>query len=83
MNIPHNMASGGYDLVEIREMERKMKERQEASKFGGDVVIDPPSPYTRHQRWKLGHTKRTGGLLFDAAREIIERIVHYTIFSLS
>ncbi|KAL6576332.1 hypothetical protein OROHE_000113 [Orobanche hederae] len=74
MNIPHYMARGGYDLVEIREMEKKMKEHQEAAKSGGDVVIDPPSPPTRHQRWKLGHTKRRGGMSSDAAREIIERI---------
>ncbi|KAL6513868.1 hypothetical protein OROHE_019324 [Orobanche hederae] len=74
MIIPHYMARGGYDLVEIREMERKMKERQEASKSGGDVVIDPPSPPTRHQRWKLGHTKRRGDMSSDAAREIVEKI---------
>ncbi|KAL6577151.1 hypothetical protein OROMI_011427 [Orobanche minor] len=50
-NAPHYMARGGYDLVEVREMERKIKERQqEPSKSGEDKVIDPLSPPSRHQK---------------------------------
>ncbi|KAL6531467.1 hypothetical protein OROMI_027830 [Orobanche minor] len=54
-NAPHPMARGGYGFVEVWEMKRKMKERkEEASKSREDVNIDPPSPPSRHQRWKLG-----------------------------
>ncbi|KAL6582403.1 hypothetical protein OROMI_006417 [Orobanche minor] len=77
MNIPHYMARGGYELVEIREMERKMKERQEAAKSGGDVVIDPPvSTYasSKVEAWSYINTGGGGGMSSDAAREIIERI---------
>ncbi|KAL6493374.1 hypothetical protein OROGR_032508 [Orobanche gracilis] len=72
---PHTMARGGYDFVVVREMERKLEERKkEASKSGDDVIIDPPSPPSRHQRWKLGRQKRSGGLSSDAAREIVTKI---------
>ncbi|KAL6570203.1 hypothetical protein OROMI_014717 [Orobanche minor] len=74
-NAPHTMTRGGYDFVEVREMERKMKEhKEEASKSGEDVIIDPPSPPSHHQRWKLGRQKRSGGVSSDVAREIITEI---------
>ncbi|KAL6570209.1 hypothetical protein OROMI_014723 [Orobanche minor] len=48
-NAPHTMARGVYDFVVVREMERKLEERKkEASKSGEDVIIDPPSPPSRH-----------------------------------
>ncbi|KAL6532219.1 hypothetical protein OROGR_014189 [Orobanche gracilis] len=69
------MARGGYDFVVVREMKRKLEERKkEASKSGEDVIIDPPSPTSRHQMWKLGRQKRSGGLSSDAAREIVTKI---------
>ncbi|KAL6564961.1 hypothetical protein OROMI_016411 [Orobanche minor] len=72
---PHTMARGGYDFVVVQEMERKMEERKkEASKSGEDVIIDPPSPPSRHQRWTLGRRTRAGGVSSDAAREIIAKI---------
>ncbi|KAL6582358.1 hypothetical protein OROMI_006372 [Orobanche minor] len=72
---PHTMARGGYDFVVVREMERKLEERKkEASKSGEDVIIDPPSPPSRHQRWKLGCRTRAGGDSSDAAHEIVTKI---------
>ncbi|KAL6576939.1 hypothetical protein OROMI_011215 [Orobanche minor] len=69
------MARGGYDYVVVREMERKLEERKkEASKSGEEVIIDPPSPPSRHQRWKLGRRTRSGGVSSDAAREIVAKI---------
>ncbi|KAL6557001.1 hypothetical protein OROHE_006877 [Orobanche hederae] len=74
-NAPHTMARGGCDFVVVREMERKLEERKkEASKSGEDVIIDPPSPPSRHQRWKLGRRTRAGGVSSDAAREIVTKI---------
>ncbi|KAL6558266.1 hypothetical protein OROMI_018616 [Orobanche minor] len=55
------MARGGYDFVVVREMERKVEERKkEASKSGEDVIIDPPSHHSRHQRWKFGRRTISG-----------------------
>ncbi|KAL6555872.1 hypothetical protein OROHE_007146 [Orobanche hederae] len=69
------MARGGYDFVEVREMERKMKEyKEKASKCGANVIIDHPSPHSRHQRWKLDRQKRSGGVSSDVAREIVNKI---------
>ncbi|KAL6571149.1 hypothetical protein OROHE_002792 [Orobanche hederae] len=68
------MARGGYNFVVVREMERKLEERKkEASKSGEDVIIDPPSPPSCHQRWKLGRRTRSGGVSSDAARENIAK----------
>ncbi|KAL6536848.1 hypothetical protein OROHE_012432 [Orobanche hederae] len=72
---PHTMARGEYDFVVVREMERKLEERKkEASKSGEDVIIDPPSPPSRHQRWKLGRRTRAAGVSSDTAREIVTKI---------
>ncbi|KAL6577183.1 hypothetical protein OROMI_011459 [Orobanche minor] len=60
-NVPDTMAGGGYGFGVVREMERKMEERKkEASKSGEDVIIDPPSPPSHHQRWKLSRRTRSG-----------------------
>ncbi|KAL6576611.1 hypothetical protein OROMI_010887 [Orobanche minor] len=62
-------------------MERKLEERKkEASKSGEDVIIDPPSPPSRHQRWKLSRRTRSGGVSSDAAREIIAKIACPTAY---
>ncbi|KAL6564870.1 hypothetical protein OROMI_016320 [Orobanche minor] len=72
---PHTMARGGYDFVVVQEIERKLEERKkEASKSGEDVIIDPPSPPSRHQRWKLGRRTRAGGVSSDTAQDIITKI---------
>ncbi|KAL6558143.1 hypothetical protein OROMI_018493 [Orobanche minor] len=72
---PHTMARGGYDFVVVQEIERKLEERKkEASKSGEDVIIDPPSPPSRHQRWKLGRRTRAGGVSSEAAQDIITKI---------
>ncbi|KAL6542521.1 hypothetical protein OROMI_024123 [Orobanche minor] len=72
---PHTMARGGYDYVVVQEIERKLEERKkEASKSGEDVIIDPPSPPSRHQRWKLGRRTRAGGVSSEAAQDIITKI---------
>jgi len=50
---------GGYDLLEKKLLDEKMKKRQH------DTVItentpqneDPPSPIERHVKWKLARTK--------------------------
>ncbi|KAL6539343.1 hypothetical protein OROHE_011114 [Orobanche hederae] len=49
-----------------------MKERkEEASKSGEDVIIDPLSPPSRHQRWKLGRQKD----LWESHKMLHERLL--------
>ncbi|KAL6538136.1 hypothetical protein OROGR_012124 [Orobanche gracilis] len=72
---PHIMSRGGYDLLDEKIMTEKLKKRQEeASQSGSDAVVDPPSPPTRHQRWKRGRIRKSGELINDEAREIAKRI---------
>ncbi|KAL5193223.1 hypothetical protein HKD37_20G055475 [Glycine soja] len=67
---------GGYDLLEKKLLDEKMKKRQH------DTVItentpqteDPPSPIERHVKWKLARTKRYGQMISQAAQEISNKI---------
>ncbi|KAL6586066.1 hypothetical protein OROMI_002710 [Orobanche minor] len=69
------MSRGGYDWLEEQIIEKKRKQRQEEAKqSGNDTVVDPPSPPTRHQKYKLGRIKKSGEMTSDAAREIAKRI---------
>ncbi|KAL6517707.1 hypothetical protein OROMI_033408 [Orobanche minor] len=74
------MARAGYDLMEVWEMERKMKKHQEVSKYEEDSVIGPPSPPNTSPNVEAWSYKKTGrgGASYDAAREIVESIVIYT-----
>ncbi|KAL6550421.1 hypothetical protein OROMI_020909 [Orobanche minor] len=72
---PHVMSRGGYDLVDEKIMTEKLNKRQEeASQSGSDAVVDPPSPPSRHQRWKRGRIRNLGEMINDIAREIAKRI---------
>ncbi|KAL5128702.1 hypothetical protein HKD37_14G040895 [Glycine soja] len=51
------------------------KKLEEAAQSGNvDGVIDPPSPVRRHVKWKMAHTKKTGEMMTEAAKEIAEKI---------
>ncbi|KAL6532811.1 hypothetical protein OROGR_013771 [Orobanche gracilis] len=72
---PHIMSRGGYDWLEEKIIEKKLKQRQvEAKQSGNDTIVDPPSPPTRHQKYKLGRIKKSGEMTSDAACEIAKRI---------
>jgi len=49
---------GEYDLLEKRMMEEKIRRLKEASSL--DDVISPPSPPSRHEKWKMARTKPGG-----------------------
>ncbi|XP_028223318.1 uncharacterized protein LOC114404644 [Glycine soja] len=55
--------------------EKRKKKLVEATQSEStDTVIDPPSPIKRHVKWKLAHTKKTGDMTSEAAKEIADKI---------
>ena len=75
----HVLSRGGYEFLENKLMEEKKKKQlEEAAKSGStDTVIDPPSPIRQHVKWKMAHTKKTGQMTFEAAKEIADKIVSH------
>ncbi|KAL5131625.1 hypothetical protein HKD37_12G034474 [Glycine soja] len=73
---PHVLSRGGYDYLEQKLLAEKTKKKmQEVAQSGSvDGVIDPPSPVRRHVKWKMAHTKKTGEMTTEAAKEIAEKI---------
>ncbi|KAH1190102.1 hypothetical protein GmHk_20G057742 [Glycine max] len=79
---PHVLSRGGYYYLEQKLLaEKTKKKREEAAQSGSvDGIIDPPSPVRRHVKWKMAHTKKTGEMITEAAKEIAEKIVsHFQI----
>ena len=76
MNVtPPPVVSGGwgYDLLQKKIMDDKLKRSKEAS--GSEEVISPPSPPSRHEMWKLARTKPGGQMTSTEAYEVAQRIV--------
>ncbi|KAL5142534.1 hypothetical protein HKD37_09G025703 [Glycine soja] len=73
---PHVLSRGGYDYLEQKLLAEKTKKKMlEAAQSGSvDGVIDPPSSVRRHVKWKMAHTKKTGEMTTEAAKEIAEKI---------
>ncbi|XP_028229105.1 uncharacterized protein LOC114409730 [Glycine soja] len=73
---PHVLSRGGYDLLEKKLMDDKIKKRQhEAMLTESTVDMDePPSPIKRHVKWVLARTKQFGQMTSEAAREISDKI---------
>ena len=63
----------GYDLLEKKIMDEKLQRLREAS--GSDEDISPPSPPSRHEKWKLARTKPGAQMTLAEAYEIAQRIV--------
>ena len=58
--------------------EKRKKKLQEAAQFGStDTAIDPSSLIRRHMKWKMACTKKTGQMMFEVAKEIVEKIVSH------
>jgi len=76
---PHVLSRGGYEYLEKKLMDEKIKKKlEEAAQYGStEVVIDPPSPIRRHVKWKMVCTKKTGQMSSEAAKEIVEKIVSH------
>ncbi|KAL5142309.1 Monocopper oxidase-like protein SKU5 [Glycine soja] len=73
---PHLLSRGGYDLLEKKLLDEKIKKRQYDAMMNDDaqVIEDPPSPIKRHVKWKMARTKPYGQMTSQAAQEISDKI---------
>ena len=76
---PHVLSRGGYEYLEKKLMDEKKKKQleEDAKSRSTDTVIDPPSPIRWHVKWKMACTKKTGQMMFEVAKEIVEKIVSH------
>ncbi|KAH1198350.1 hypothetical protein GmHk_18G051951 [Glycine max] len=67
---PHLLSRGGYDLLEKKLLDEKMKKRQHDAIMTENTphIEDPPSPIERHVKWKLTCTKRYGQMTSQATQ---------------
>ncbi|XP_028201968.1 uncharacterized protein LOC114386174 [Glycine soja] len=66
---------GGYELLEKKLMAEKRKIREEQAAFTEDPSLYlPPSPISRHEKWKSARTKQYGQMTSQAAKEIADKI---------
>ena len=71
---PHILSRGGYRKLEEKIMTEKKNSRPPPSE---GEYIGPPSPPSRHQKWKLARLCSSGNYTSKSAREISEKIVRY------
>ncbi|KAL5128135.1 hypothetical protein HKD37_14G040441 [Glycine soja] len=72
---PHLLSRGGYELLEKELMAEKRKIREEQAAFTEDPSLYlPPSPISRHEKWKSARTKQYGQMTSQAAKEIADKI---------
>jgi len=76
---PHLFSRGGYDLLEKKILDEKMKKRQHEAMMTENTphLEDPLSPIERHVKWKLARTKRYGQMTSQAAQEISDKIMSW------
>jgi len=74
---PHILSCCGYRKLEEKKMTEKKKSRPPPSE-GEDT--EPPSPPSRHQKWKLARLRSSGNYTSESAREIFEKIVRYNSY---
>ena len=57
-------------------MQEKAKKVQEASQLDHSlVIVEPPSPLKRHEKWKRARQKKSGDYINEESRIIAEKIV--------
>ncbi|XP_058753581.1 uncharacterized protein LOC131626757 [Vicia villosa] len=68
---PHRLSRGGYELLQEKMIQEKLKEKQESL---GDSVVAPPSPPARHEQWKRARQKPSGDYITEDTRIVAEKI---------
>ena len=83
---PHVLSRGGYQLLEERMLLDKQRQREEASASDPSIsMVGPPSPPSRHEKWKQARIKKSGQYTSKDSQSIAEKIVsldtylHYQI----
>ena len=74
---PHLLFRGGYELLEKKLLDEKMKKRQHDTLMTENpaLIEDPLSPIQRHVKWKMARTNRYGKMTSETARQIADKIV--------
>ncbi|KAH1210767.1 hypothetical protein GmHk_15G044997 [Glycine max] len=74
---PHLLFRGDYDLLEKKLLDEKRKTGEQQAEFteNSSLSVDPPSPVSRHVKWKMANTKRYGQMTSTAAQEMSDKIV--------
>ncbi|KAK7368405.1 hypothetical protein VNO80_10430 [Phaseolus coccineus] len=70
---PHRLSRGGYDLLERRIVEDKLKRRQVESPSAEHMC--PPSPPGRCDLWVLARTTSEGNMTSERTLQVSQRIV--------
>jgi len=67
------LSRGGYNLLERKIIEEKAKSLHDSST--SEDVLSPPSPPSRHEKWKLARTKPGGQMTSTQSEEIAYRVM--------
>ncbi|KAL5180951.1 hypothetical protein HKD37_01G001978 [Glycine soja] len=80
---PHLLFRGGYELLEKKLLDEKMKKRQHDALLTENpaLIEDPPSPIQRHVKWKMARTNRYGKMTSKTARQIADKIGRHDILN--
>jgi hypothetical protein len=73
----HIMSRGGYELIEEKMMQEKIKQRQESA---GEALPTPPSPPKRHEKWLRGRKRPSGEFTSEETRLVADNIVSKLLF---
>jgi hypothetical protein len=76
----HIMSRGGYELIEEKMMQEKIKQRQESA---GEALPTPPSPPKRHEKWLRGRKRPSGEFTSEETRLVADNIVSKLLYNLS
>ncbi|KAL5187836.1 hypothetical protein HKD37_05G013445 [Glycine soja] len=76
MIAPTPYLEGGYELPDKKLVDEKTKRREQLAEFieNPSSSIDPPSPVSRQEKWKMARTNRYGKMSSTVAKEIADKI---------
>ena len=77
MIAPTSYLEGGYELPDKKLVDEKTKRREQLAEFIENLSssIDPPSPVSRQEKWKMARTNRYRKMSSTATKEIADKIV--------
>ena len=75
------LSRGGYQKLEQNMISEKMKARGGSGDDNGSAdLIEPPSPPSRHEKWKQTRIKKSGTWTSDESQRVVEWIVSNFVF---
>ena len=68
-------------MLEEKIMIEKQKQKQASAASDPSIsMIDPPSPPSRHEKWKLARMKKSGDYTSTDSKSIAEKIVSLVVY---